>query len=53
MDNNKLTITNWLYQTQRFHVSWDRTEQDIFIKGDNTIDVSSNSSKNINYRLNP
>ena len=45
----KLTITNWLYQTQRFHVSWGKTEQGIFIKGANTIDVSSNSSKE--YKL--
>ena len=45
----KLTITNWLYQTQRFHVSWPDPEQGVFIKGANTIDVSSNSSKE--YKL--
>ena len=45
----KLNIQNWLYQTQRFKVIWDKPEQGIFIKGANTIDVSSNSSKE--YKL--
>ena len=45
----KLSISNWLYQTQRFRVNWGKPEQGIFIKGANTIDVASNSTKE--YKL--
>jgi hydrocephalus-inducing protein len=47
----ELDINNWLYQTQRFKVSWviDNKDPSIFIKGADTIDISSNSTKK--YKL--
>jgi hydrocephalus-inducing protein len=46
-----LDVHNWLFQTQRFKVSWitDKTDPGIFIKGANTIDVAADSIKE--YKL--
>jgi hydrocephalus-inducing protein len=45
----KLNISNWLYQNQKFKVLWNEPEQGIFIKGANTINIASNSTKE--YKL--
>ena len=48
----RIDIQNWLFSPQRFKVSWLADKKDdptIFLKGANTIDVASNSSKE--YKL--